>query len=520
MAFSLLTTQQAYDRFLANIEAQINQTTPITPKSFNRVISQVEAMQYTELGKYAAERVKQNLALTATGDDLKKLADEYGVTLRPEVACQLTITLPAVTGTVIPITIDFVGDSNAARFIPDEQATAVFGIAAILVTAQVAGAASNLVVGDTLTLGSPVSGAENTATVNIVRTVGLDEEDEESLRRRVLNEIRTVGGGGNAADYRTWAEEVTNVNRAFPYAGAPLIGIVGFLDGNCNSSATTDWTAGNSATLTKSTADPYEGTRALRIAYNAVSEPFAYQSPLTVGKQYHVTGWARGDGTAIPSVRNLSQFTQWTGTSSTSWQAFDFEFVAAGTDINFYSSAVATGWVEFDNITIVQSNLPGDRTVYIEAVSEVDPDGVAPQSLLDDVRAAINYDPDTSKGRPPLGETDGTLAVESIRRTSFYTEIRNLDVPADQVVSVKSRIEAAVDTYFRGITPFIDGIDAGFDRNDLITSMSLAKVIQEITSTVGGSAASVGFGTELGVFLGSYQLTQGELGKLGAISYA
>jgi uncharacterized phage protein gp47/JayE/sulfur carrier protein ThiS len=38
----------------------------------------------------------------------------------------------------------------------------------------------------------------------------------------VLAEIRTVGGGGNAVDYRRWSEEVDGVLRAYPYAGNPI----------------------------------------------------------------------------------------------------------------------------------------------------------------------------------------------------------------------------------------------------------------------------------------------------------
>jgi hypothetical protein len=527
MAFSLLTTRQAYERFLANIEAQINQTTPITPKAFNRVLAQIEALQYTEFGKFAAERTKQNLALTATGNDLKKFANEHGVTLIPAVACRLQIFLPATVGTVIPITVDYVGDSNAARFTPDEQVTAsavpIYGNGALIeVTAQVAGEASNLVAADTLSIGSPVAGAESTATVTAVLTAGSDEEDEESLRRRVLNEIRTVGGGGNAADYRTWAEAVVGVEKAYPYSGAPVIGIVDFLDGDCEETGVSDWSVGNSATLTKSTALPYQGVRALRVAYNAVTDPYAYQTDLfEIGRSYIVTGWARGDGgSAYPSVRNFAGYEQFTGTTSTNWQEINFEFVAAGVQMQFVGNASATGWVEFDDLQIVPATLPGDRTVYVEATTAIDADGIAPQSLLDDVTDNINTDPVTGKARPALGDTEATLFVESIRRTGFYTEIRGLDVPADQEADVKARITVAVDAYYRGITPFVDGIDAEFDRNDLITTLSLSKVIQEITSTVGGSADGVGFGLVSDSFLGSYQLTQGELAKLeGSIAY-
>jgi uncharacterized phage protein gp47/JayE len=67
------------------------------------------------------------------------------------------------------------------------------------------------------------------------------------------------------------------------------------------------------------------------------------------------------------------------------------------------------------------TSYPGDRTVYVEAVTTIDADGLAPPSLLADVRDAINTDPDTGLSRSLLGLTDATLWVESIIRTSIMS---------------------------------------------------------------------------------------------------
>jgi uncharacterized phage protein gp47/JayE len=55
-------------------------------------------------------------------------------------------------------------------------------------------------------------------------TLGVEEEEEETYRARILFAERTAGGGGNAVDYKTWAEETPGVERAFPYAGKPAEG--------------------------------------------------------------------------------------------------------------------------------------------------------------------------------------------------------------------------------------------------------------------------------------------------------
>ena len=55
----------------------------------------------------------------------------------------------------------------------------------------------------------------------------MDRETDDAYRRRILDEIRTVGGGGNSADYRRWGEEVDGVARVFPYSGKPVDGSEG-----------------------------------------------------------------------------------------------------------------------------------------------------------------------------------------------------------------------------------------------------------------------------------------------------
>ena len=79
-------------------------------------------------------------------------------------------------------------------------------------------------------------------------------------------------------------------------------------------------------------------------------------------------------------------------------------------------------------VALLLESSPPDRTVYIEADTTIDPDGIAPQALLDEVRATITTDPVTGLARQPLGLTDSTLFVESISRTEFFVGISHLFV--------------------------------------------------------------------------------------------
>ena len=69
MAFNIPTTAASVAQILANIESKLNQTSPALPKAFNRVLSVALGLSITGLYKYASERAKQNLVLTATGVD-------------------------------------------------------------------------------------------------------------------------------------------------------------------------------------------------------------------------------------------------------------------------------------------------------------------------------------------------------------------------------------------------------------------------------------------------------------------
>jgi hypothetical protein len=399
MAFQLPTTQEEFDVFLANLEARLNQTSPLTDKAFNRVLSIAMAISATSLGKYAAYQVKQVLAITAFGEGLDRLGAEYNVTRKAAESTVLTATLPGVDTTVIPQTIDFIGDANGVRYFLDSSYTIGVptpGVAEMTMTAEVASVVGNLQVGDTLSITTQVSGAETVATVAVItgQTVailntGTEEETDEAYRVRILDAIRSICGGGNAADYRTWAQEVSGVARAYPFAGKP--------------------------------------------------------------------------------------------------------------------------------VELLLESSPPDRTVYIEADTSIDPDGIAPQSLLDEVRTSITTDPVTGLARQPLGLTDDTLYVESISRTQFYVQISGLSVSDDLVAKAKSEISDALTAYFLLIKPFVDGLDSVLDRNDKITDLTVSNVVQDVLSANGGTANSVAFSTVLGDSIPEYQLSPGELAKLAAV---
>jgi len=515
------TTAEITAQNITNFETKIGQTVPINDKAFLRVLAAVEGGLSTMHNRYAVDRILQTLALTATGDDLDRIGTNYGVYRKAAVSFVGVISQPATAGTSIPITVDYVSDASGIRYYVNVASPAAAGgFTLVSVTAETSGADGNLSASDTLTIGYQVAGiTSTTATYSSTTTTGTDRETDDVYRRRILTEIRTVGGGGNGADYRTWAEEVTGVYRVFPFAGAPVDPSYKLVDADAELTGVTDWSAGNSATLTKSAATPHGGTQCLNVAFNAVANPYAYQSCLEIGRDYTIAGWARGDATYKPSVSDGATVL-WTGTTSTSWQSFSVAFTATANDLRFATDCAAAGDCDFDDLGLtVTDSLPGDRVVYVEATTAIDPDGIPTQDILDDVRTALNTDPDTGDDRMPLGLTDEKLFVEPIIRSSFDVEITGLVVDAAQEVALKASLDDGVDEYLRTMAPFVEGVDSDIDRNDVITNVSLSEVIQGVLDAYGASAEEVAFEPTGGAPVTRYTIDENETAKLGTITY-
>jgi hypothetical protein len=117
-----------------------------------------------------------------------------------------------------------------------------------------------------------------------------------------------------------------------------------------------NWSIVNSATLTN------PATNVLQIAYNGSANPGAEQGVLTIGKRYVITGDFRGDGTYLPRITQSGAIII-SGTTSTTWQAFDLEFTATAGQYRPISNASAAGYAEFRNLSVSEANpLNADHT--------------------------------------------------------------------------------------------------------------------------------------------------------------
>ena len=125
-------------------------------------------------------------------------------------------------------------------------------------------------------------------------------------------------------------------------------------DGDMEDVGTASYTSTNAVLSKRTTAPaPYEGLQWMKIVDNGASAR-ATHNPVTVGVSYRCTGAANGDATASPQLYDgNSGILLWGGTSSTSWQAYDFAYVATKVDLWLWVINGGIGdFVGFDGMSL------------------------------------------------------------------------------------------------------------------------------------------------------------------------
>jgi hypothetical protein len=161
---------------------------------------------------------------------------------------------------------------------------------------------------------------------------------------------------------------------------------------------------------------------------------------------------------------------------------------------------------------------PGDVTIFVEATTDIDPDGIPTTAVLDAAEDAITLD---STGQiDKLPTTVRELHVEPITRSSVYFIITGLEVYDDsQLGDCQSDINDALDSELAVIKPFIPGLDYLRDKKDTLTKPNLAGIADDVARAYGGKFAALSFGFAPGVVSLAYTLSPGELVKRGGTAF-
>lgn len=223
------------DTLLAQLESSMQETLPLLPKAFLRILCKVLAGVFILLYRYAGWMLLQMFVAHAS----MRETTLNGRTLRPlvewgrligvgdpmnEQRAELTVDV-AVTSLGATL-------SAGAQLLHAETGSLYLTVAEVLLDAPVktvsvraatasAGAAGNRQPGETLRFASPLAQVARDVTVTALIVQGTDAEDEQDYRARVIRRFKRRPQGGASADYAQWGEEVPGVLEVLPYKGLP-----------------------------------------------------------------------------------------------------------------------------------------------------------------------------------------------------------------------------------------------------------------------------------------------------------
>lgn len=236
MSLSTPTTKEINDNIIAQLEASLNQSIPLLPKSFLRVLAKALAGVFVLLYKYAGFMFLQMFVRTAvyadtevngqTVNPLREWGDLVGVPDRAaatQAELLINITVESQTG-FLPANTQLVGADNGVTYltlagVPLDAPTVQATVRAVSDQAGGggAGAIGNLDPGAVLSFANPLAAVSRNATVAAQTVTGADAEAIEAYRQRIIDRFQKRPQGGAYADYEQWGEEPAGILNVYPY---------------------------------------------------------------------------------------------------------------------------------------------------------------------------------------------------------------------------------------------------------------------------------------------------------------
>ena len=151
--------------------------------------------------------------------------------------------------------------------------------------------------------------------------------------------------------------------------------------------------------------------------------------------------------------------------------------------------------------------------VFVEALpaDSIGGNGTPTPTILADVEADIEADPDTGVGRRPLGVFAVNVQSVVVKNVTITINSGGTFTPTQEGLITQALTDAMYD-----IRPFIAGIDAVADRNDTLSTFGIGSVV---VATVGGVVISSITMTVGGTPYTSYNFDNGEIPYLTTVTY-
>lgn len=240
MSQTVPTTQALADDIVADVDAELDHSTPFLAKTFTRVLGKTLAGANVLLWKYGSWMLLQMFVQTASMKETTVL----GVTVRPLVFWGRLFgagdPLAASRAELVVLVTVLVqsGSIEAGRqfvyaptgIVYTATAAVALNAALVLVTVRAAsdqqggageGILGNLVPGTALQMANPLPNVARAVTVWSQSVTGADAETEDDYRARVIRRVQQKPQGGAYADYQLWGEEGPGIIHVYPYTGAP-----------------------------------------------------------------------------------------------------------------------------------------------------------------------------------------------------------------------------------------------------------------------------------------------------------
>lgn len=469
-----LTTKERQLANVAAIENKLNQTTPPTDKSFNRVMSSVMAMSDAGIRKFSADQVRENLATDASLEGLKAIGTPRGIIFKEAQKCQAEIMIAwapydenwSPIGVILYVTDDQSTEYQVTGLSPTPT---MQGWPAVYIEALNGGEDFGVSVGTRMTVRGDTRGDRSAilvwpSGVRRVVQLALNEETTEAYRRRVLNALPAISGGGNSYDLRRWAEETPGVCAASVFSGGP------------------SWTKVEDVPVTiySGESDAFL-TMGLCQIYSSVSDFSALN--LIPGSYVKVEGTVNNNGVfRVMSSDHYSIFIFSTNPAEVAPLA-----------------------------TVSNAVIPGFKTVFIEAaLSDEVSSKIPSQDLLDAAFSNIVTDPSTGLRRFASGDIDEDLFVVPVIAISPTIRFEGVTVSAALMEALRDDVQEELDKYLLDFRAFVIGLDRDMDRKDVINIARLNMTAASIFEAYGATYSHLSFLVD-SVSRNSYKLGRGEV---------
>ena len=234
------TVAEINDNIINQLQASLNQTIPLLPRSFSRVLAKALAGVFVIVYKYVGFAALQQFVQTATADQTQF----NGITVQPLVfwgrligvgeptAATRAELVTRVTVTGAGGTIDagtaLLGSDNGITYTVVSATLARAPTTDVTIRANGdqsggngAGAVGNLSAGAVVSFANAPAFAGTDTVIQRQSVTGANAELTEDYRRRVVLRFQRRPQGGALADYQTWGLETPGIINIYPYTGDP-----------------------------------------------------------------------------------------------------------------------------------------------------------------------------------------------------------------------------------------------------------------------------------------------------------